>query len=183
LQLALAAVRLPLNQVDPSDKIHLITGDPYYFLNIVKYCHHYPDIMCYPRMYEKWVDGDEAAWTVSSCSDSSGLGSVHIRFPEREDSEANHYWNGIYVDGLRENLVGMHVMITSFNGWVRFHPGATISFFAAVPFDRWPQGLFVEFSGPPNICPYFVFMRKIVWRGDPPPYVPPENQDGHHDEL
>lgn len=178
-----AGVRLPINQRDPDDKIRLITGDPYYFINVVKYCHHYPDLMCYPRIYNGYTSGDESAWTVSSCSDSSGLGSVRIRFPSREDSETDHNWNGLFHDSNRDRVVGMHVVITSFNPYVRFHPGATGVFYAAVPFSRWSQDLFIDFSGPRDYCFKFVFQRFVVWSGDPPPYVPPENEDGHHDEL
>jgi len=179
-----AAVRLPLNQKDPDSKIRLITGDPYYFVNVVKYCHNYPDIMCYPRIYNEWTRGDEAAWTVTTCTDASGLGSVSIRFPAREDPEAGYNHNGLYSSNLVGNVVGMHVLVTALsNGAIRFHPGGTIVFYAAVPFSRWSQGLFVEFSGPPNACHGIVFQRFVVWGGDPPPYVPPENEDGHHDEL
>lgn len=173
---------MPLNQIDPPNKISLITGDPYYFVNKVKYCHNYPDLVCYDRSQNGQTGGDQYALTVTSCTDSSGLGSVRVLFPKRRDSENSHDVNGLYHPDNFDRVLGSHVILTSFNGYVRFHPGATIDFYAFVPFQRFPGGLYVEFSGPPSTCLVFVFIRRIVWIGDPPPYVPPENQD-RHDEL
>jgi len=128
------------------------------------------------------VDGDESAWTVVSCSDGSGLGAVRVLFPKPRDKESGNKLNGLFHESNRPDLVGMHTTISCFNGYVRFHPGATIDFFAFTPVERWSGALFINFSGPPNSCFTFSFYRHVIWRGTPPPYVPPENAP-EHDEL
>lgn len=139
--------------------------------------------MCYERYGNGWTSGDSAAWTVSSCTDASGLGSVRVLFPKLIDTENANEVNGVFHPSIYPSLLGAHVTFAAFNSLVRFHPGATINFYAAVPKERWKQGLFVDFNGPPNSCFQFAFYRTLVWKGDPPPYVPPENNPEGHDEL
>jgi len=156
--------------------------DPFLFVNSIKYCHNYPDFMCYVRTGNGWTAGDEMAWTITSCSDESGLGAVRIRFPVAADSQSNGETNGLFNELNNGKVAGSHVVVTAFNGFVRFHPGATIDFYAFVPFERWAGSLYVDFSAPPGACYAFAFRRMVIWSGQPPPYIPPEN-DPHHDEL
>lgn len=174
---------MPIGQTDPPNYTGEIkVDDPFLFVNHVKYCHNYPDIMCYQRDGNGWTIGDAMAWTVTSCSDSSGLGAVRIMFPYSVDYQSNDQVNGLFHERNRGQISGCHVALTAFNGFVRFHPGATIDFYAFVPFERWIGSLYVDFNAPPNNCYAFAFRRSVIWVGSPPPYVPPEN-DPHHDEL
>jgi len=177
------AVRMPIGQVDPVDKIHLINYDPFSFVNTVKYCHHYPDIMCYERGGNARVSGDEAAWTFVSCADASGLGALLVRFPALRDTEDANMVNGIYHPINFPDLVGSHVAVSSMNGYVRFHPGGTIDFSINVPAIRFASGVIIEFSGPPSSCFAFNVYRGLFWKGQPVPVVPPENQPPGHDDL
>jgi hypothetical protein len=177
------AVRMPIGQTWPINKIGLITRDPYQFVNTVKYCHNYPDIMCYERGGNGYTPGDEAFWSIQSCTDFSGLGAVEILFPHRRDSEnlddhGRPNCNGLCHDLNTNRVLGASVLLFSAEPSVRFHPGHLSLYAHTVPYSYWHLGHFVEFSGPPNGCFIFVFRRDIYWSGQPPPYdntpiVPP----------
>jgi len=178
-----SAERMPIGQVDSFNKIHLINGDPYSFVNTVKYCHNYPDIMCYERGGNARVLGDEGLWTFRSCTDLSGLGALYVRFPNYRDTEDANMVNGIYHPINVNDLVGAHVAVGCMNGFVRFHPGATIDFSVNVPAARFLFGTIVKFSGPPDKCFAFSVYRGLYWRGQQIPPVPPENEEHGHDDL
>lgn len=181
LVLALPAfARIPRNQMDPPSKIGLMTDDPYFWINWVKYCHNYPDFMCYQRPGNGWTTGDEAYWSISSCSDEYGLGTVRILFPDFHDEQnlenGEPQLNGVYHPTLEHLVLGAHVSLFTWEPTLRFQPGYNSHFQYSVPIEQWHMGLFVDFSGPPLVCFDFMLKRTIVWSkypGSPPTYEHP----------
>lgn len=166
------AVRVPLNQVSPATKVHLITGDAFSFLNTVKYCHNYPDIVCYERTSNGWTTGDESALTFTSDTDWSGLGSLQIQFPRRHDSQNNEANGSPSVNGLfhcynYKHIFGIRVIVTSFDPSVRFRDGTHLLYVEIVPKSRWNLDLFIDFSGIPDEPVAFAVVRSMVWSSAP----------------
>lgn len=188
------AVRLPIGQLDPSPHAKLDTheGDnvaltvlDWYFDN--RYCFNYPDISCYVRSGNGWTAGDTNPWSITSCTDRSGLGSVMVRYPESVDG-LNLDDNTI-VDGLRHpdaygRPLGLRVHLASFSSRVQFGSnGAVIATFD-VPIARWDQGSYVPFHADPGECYTFALLRVVLYgkHDFPPPYENPF-PPGEHDEL
>jgi len=185
------SVRVPIHQVSPPNKIHLITGAPYSFVNTVKYCHNYPDIVCYERPGNGFTSGDETALTFISQTDAAGLGSLHIMFPRRSDAQNNDADGKPDVNGLfhcynYKHIFGIQVLVTAFHPSVRFRDGLNLLYVEDVPKSRWSQDLFVDFSGLPYTDFVFAVVRTIIWES-PPTCTPCDSGDPTgdpvHDEL
>lgn len=182
------AIRMPLGQIDPFGEGFLINEGPQPFWDHVRYCHNYPDIMCYTR-HGNGDDtiGDKAFWTLASCTDSSGLGAVEVRFPRRRDILENGpdgfaAVNGLYHPRNNGRVVGSGVTLFAAEPSIRFHPGDLSLFLYNVPFARWPFNIYVTFSGPPDRCFHFSLARSVYWQGqDPPSETVPSGTS--HDEL
>lgn len=179
---------MPIGQLDPPGEGSLINEGPASFWDYVRYCHNYPDIMCYVR-HGNGDDtrGDKSLWTVYSCTDHSGLGAVAVLFPRERDILENGADGFGAVNGLHHprnvhRVLGANVLLFAAEPTIRFHPGSVSLFSSNVPFSRWPFGLYVTFSGPPDFCALFALRRTVYWTGeDPPPESVPFDKE--HDEL
>jgi len=186
------ATRFPVNQIDPVAPYGDRWSDPWGYFHTVKYCHNYPDIMCYLRHDNGISQGDKYAWTLYSDTDHSGLGAVRIRFPPRYNSlDNNAVTNAPDLDGLSRfgddgALDGLTVYLASSSSTLRFQPGNTPQFIRNVPYDRWASSLYVDFNGEPDRT-YVIFLaRQIHWAHTPVPSESPHTHDpdeGRHDDL
>lgn len=163
---------MPIHQLNLLPKSFLISSDPYKFLNTVKYCHSYPDIVCYERPGNGWTTGDESALTFQSQTDGSGLGSLQIKFFRRQDSLNNDANGKPDVNGLfhcynYKHIFGIQVLVTAFDPSVRFRDGLNLLYTEAVPKSHWVQDLFIDFSGVLHTNFAFAVARVVIW--EPPP--------------
>lgn len=185
-----SSIRFPINQYTPAN--HIDYGDSYEslkeYLIAARYCHHYPDIMCYTRHGNGWTAGDEGLWLIISSSDSSGLGSLTVDFPSRWDGLAvggQTTDNGLRSPNAFRTPIGVTVFITSFSATLRFQPLGHLIFIADVPMDRWDQALYVSYSADPDRAHWFAVYRRVVYFNDPNnPRRPGDPAPEHeHDEL
>lgn len=184
--------RFPINQIDPVAPYGDNFQNPWDYFHTVKYCHHYPDIMCYLRNQMGFSAGDKYAWTISAHTDSSGLGALRVRFPPRLnylDNDAvtqEPAADGLSVHGDSGALNGITVYLACSSASLRFQPGNGVVFVRNVPYDRWHQSLYVDFNGDPNRSYVFFLARQVHWAHDPiPPESPHSNdpEEGRHDDL
>jgi len=188
------SIHMPINQVDPPTHTdYRSTGGPVEqlmrFVTTIRYCHNYPDIMCYERPGNGFTGGDEGVWLISSNTDASGLGTVHVQFPPVINSL--RFYDDLLVDGLwypqtSYTVTGLRVFLTSFSPDVRIGKEGHLTFIDDVPMQRWGLGVFIPFSGHPNAVHHFALRRvTIPGHAPPPPYEGP-HQPGEvepHDDL
>lgn len=193
---ALDAVRMPISQVDP-EVMPPITGfDPPIWVQTgqhyanTKYCHHYPDIMCYRRDGNGFTPGDAGLWLLSSETDRSGLGSIRVRFPQPVDvfDDVGQPNNGWFHPDCSHPVAGVRVFLTSFSPGVRFGSNAHLLYVGDIPMARWSEDLYVEYDGKPLTRHYFALRRMSIFDNvvpppyyDPPPPVYEEPQPTHSD--
>jgi len=184
--------RFPINQIDPVPPYGTQFSDPWSYFHTVKYCHHYPDIMCYLRNQRGFSHGDKYAWTLFASTDGSGLGALRVGFPPRLnylDNDAHTLEpaaDGLSYHGDAGALNGITVYLTSSAPSIRFQPGNSKVFVRNVPYDRWGQNLYVDFNGDPNRAYFFFLYREVHWAHDPIPPESPHSNDpdeGRHDDL
>jgi len=197
LSASLGTVRMPIRQVDPELGPHVGGLDPpiwkqmdsYY--NNIKYCHHYPDIMCYVRSGNGFSPGDAGIWLLSSETDKSGLGAVRVRFPPVLDELDLDFQpqNGWFHPSCSHPVSGVRVILTAFSPVVRFGVDAHLLYVGDVPKSQWFNDLYVEYSGEPHTRHYFALKRNAIfdnvtpppWYTSPPPVY--EAPSSTHSEL
>lgn len=192
-----SCVRMPLDQMDP-EVILLESGTPpllwkrmEQYHAATKYCHHYPDIMCYGRNGNGYSEGDSGLWMLSSVTNSAGFGSIRIRFPQPYDTldVDGEPLNGWFHPLCSHPVAGVRVLLTSFSPDVRIGPEGVLMFRVDMPMGLWSQDLYVEYYGLPKIRHRFAMTRRAIFADStPPPYwnTPPPvyEEDGpDHSDL